>query len=130
MKSNHQETQKDIPIITCEIVLLPFEEGGRNKKLDGNAFKKKSYMPHLVVGDINQRKPKMINGNQINEPYLGILFIDGPQEYNNDEKIITKMQLLYYPQVDYSALTPNTTFTIREGGRIVGYGKVITRTEN
>ncbi len=33
---------------------------------------------------------------------------------------------MYYPRVDYSALQTGVTFTVREGGRIVGHGVVVS----
>ncbi len=38
------------------------------------------------------------------------------------------LRLMYYPRVDYSTLQTGVTFTVREGGRIVGHGVVVTST--
>lgn len=40
------------------------------------------------------------------------------------------MDLMYHPQVDYRELTPGTTFTVREGPRIVGHGRVLKREDS
>lgn len=40
---------------------------------------------------------------------------------------IVTMGLVYYPVVDYSALVQGAVFTIREGPRIVGHGRVVKR---
>jgi hypothetical protein len=35
------------------------------------------------------------------------------------------LQFLYHPDVDYTALAPGATFTIREGHKVVGFGSVV-----
>jgi hypothetical protein len=37
------------------------------------------------------------------------------------------MDLMYHPQVDYRELIPGATFTVREGPKIVGHGRVLKR---
>jgi len=37
------------------------------------------------------------------------------------------MDLMYYPASTYEELQPGATFTIREGAKVVGYGKVLRR---
>ena len=38
---------------------------------------------------------------------------------------VLDVDLIYAPDVDYRELVSNATFTIREGGKIVGYGRVL-----
>lgn len=61
------------------------------------------------------------------ERYLGVAFVDGAEQPKPGRSDRYKLRLLCYPTVDYSDLTPGTTFTVREGSRIVGSGIVITR---
>ena len=39
------------------------------------------------------------------------------------------LELMYHPDLPYSDVQPGATFTVREGGRIVGHGVVLSRTE-
>lgn len=39
------------------------------------------------------------------------------------------IRLMYHPQVDCNSLVVGATFTVREGGRIVGHGVVVQRNE-
>jgi hypothetical protein len=74
-----------------------------------------SYRPHVVVAD---------------GEYLGVEFVscDGALAY--DEPRGARFRLLYWPEVEYSVLQAGVTFTIREGPRIVGRGRVLGRTDN
>ena len=40
------------------------------------------------------------------------------------------MDLMYYPANRYERLQPGATFTIREGAKVVGYGKVLRRNDD
>jgi hypothetical protein len=119
----------NLPIIECEITFLSEQEGGR--KLFGNGMLfDYQYRPHLVVGDINQRK-SILDENRFNiEEYLGVAFVNGPEVIEPDKVIRTSMVLVYFPNVNYEKLIPTATFTIREGSKVVGFGSVITRIEN
>jgi hypothetical protein len=39
-------------------------------------------------------------------------------------------QAMYYPANPYERLQPGATFTIREGAKVVGYGKALRRTDD
>jgi translation elongation factor EF-Tu-like GTPase len=117
----------DFPVIEAEITFLSKEQGGRSKPFPPNTLKTKTYRPHLVPGDVNQREPimEMIDGlKQITETYLAVAFCDSPEEVPYDEPILVKMVLMYFPKLSYSEVVPGVTFTLREGGLIVGYGQV------
>ncbi|MEO0854486.1 MAG: hypothetical protein AAFY15_13435 [Cyanobacteria bacterium J06648_11] len=61
------------------------------------------------------------------EAYLGILFVDGPDKFAIGEEIQAKAILMYWdnaPVGFYDGLVAGATFTIREGGTIVGDGVV------
>ena len=36
---------------------------------------------------------------------------------------------MYFPLIRYEDVVPGATFTVREGGRIVGFGRVESRTD-
>ena len=82
------------------------------------------YRPHLVVGDPNQKRALVDEKNQSTESYLGVIFVaqDEPLEA---EKLISAEIETVYAGVDYSRLKKGATFTIREGGSIVGNGEVL-----
>jgi translation elongation factor EF-Tu-like GTPase len=118
---------REFPVIEAEMTFLSKEQGGRSKPFPPNILKTKSYRPHIVIGDVNQREPimDMIDGlKQILEKYLGVAFCDGPEDVPFDEPIMVKMVLMYFPELSYSEVVPGETFTLREGGSIVGYGQV------
>ena len=72
------------------------------------------YRPHVVVGD---------------SEYLGVQF-DLPSELRFDIEYVLNMYPLY-KNVDYSPLVEGASFSIMEGGKKVGEGRVIesTRTD-
>ena len=117
----------EFPVIEAEMTFLSKEQGGRSKPFPPNTLKTKSYRPHLVIGDLNQREAiiEAINGQkQIKEEYLAVAFCDGPENVPFDEPIKVKMVLMNFPALSYSEVIPGETFTLREGGLIVGYGQV------
>jgi hypothetical protein len=120
----------EFPVIEADVTFLSKSQGGRTKPFPPNTLKTKSYRPHIVIGDINQREAiiEVVDGRkQIQETYLGVAFCDGPENVPFDEPIKTKMVLMYFPTLPYSEVIPGETFTLREGGVIVGYGQVIAK---
>jgi hypothetical protein len=106
---------------------MPKEQGGRSVSFPPNALKTKSYRPHIVIGDINQREAtvEIVDGRkQSKEKYLGVTFFDGPEDVPFDLPIRVRMVLMYYPELYYSEVVPGETFTIREGDLVVGYGTI------
>ncbi len=61
------------------------------------------------------------------ENYMGVSFLPRLESVSPGEPFTAELALMYYPNVDYSELVPGATFTIREGGKIVGTGKVLAR---
>jgi len=120
---SNQMKMKALPQIETEVVFLSTEEGGR--KYCPN----KGYMPHLVVGPIDQRQP-ITDGNNVVENYLGVVLSDCPDNIEPSITVNATFELMYYPEEDYSNLLPETTFTIREGTVIIGYGKVLSKLES
>ena len=107
--------------IKAEVTFLPESEGGRKEPpshLSGG-----EYRPHLVVGDPNQRRAITV-GNEIQETYLGVAFLSGPERVESGESFLAELVLMYWPHPVYESLVPGATFTIREGAQVVGYGQV------
>jgi len=114
------------PRIIAEIIMLPQADGGRSRgiNIDNNA----RYMPHLVVDDRSNRTAKTEVNGVLTEHYMGVLF--EPAQSSTDPLSGSgryPLRLMYHPNVDYNSLLAGTTFTVREGGRIVGHGIVIQR---
>ena len=111
--------------IVATVTFLGTDEGGRKKP----ASACRDYMPHIVIGDPYQREALVDEHNRMTEHYLGVSF-----EGNSGEELslgashVVSLTLMYHPMVDYSAVQPGATFTLREGGKVVGYGVVETRT--
>ena len=107
------------PTIEAEVTFLTTEEGGRKRMPVWLG-----YMPHLVVQPPHIRIATYVNGVGA-EDYLGVVFLAGPEPFVSGQPFSVKLGLAYYPEVNYSELQEGATFTIREGGRIVGFGKVL-----
>lgn len=109
------------PAIEAEVTFLKTEEGGRTAPLrlePGSPF----YMPHIVIGDPKQRSPA--------GKLLGVAFRRAPLTLAPGDTAKVRMDLMYHPQVDYRELVPGATFTVREGPRIVAYGRVLKREDS
>jgi hypothetical protein len=100
------------PTLVVDITFLSPEAGGRQ-----NLPLLQGYRPHLVAD------------NHSPETYLGVYFLEGPDISVSDQALRCRLVLVYYPDVDYSALQIGTTFTIREGPHVVGSGTVISASE-
>jgi hypothetical protein len=112
----------DLARIEAEVTFIPASEGGRVEPPllvtpDGR------YRPHIVVGDPKQRRA-VIAGNVIQETYLGVSFLSGPEKVAFGEPFMAELALMYYPHPAYDSLVPGAEFTIREGAKVVGYGQV------
>lgn len=110
-----------LPIVTAEIVFLTEAEGGR--RLAANV----GYRPHIVVQDRSIRSSTVDERGWSNEEYLGVMFTAWPDGYANGASGEFQMELWYHPRVDYTKVIPGATFTIREGGRVVGHGLILSR---
>ena len=98
------------PCINVSVIFFSPDEGGRKESIYLN-----DYRPHF----------RIIDGSE----YLGVQFIEAPDKViTPDEKVDTKVLLLYFPDVSYNKLRQNTEFEILEGAKVVGKGKVISLT--
>lgn len=118
--------------ISVIVTMLSQADSGRIQPLSKDAFNG-NYRPHIVIGDPNQRKAVIIEKdgfkNYIDEFYQGISFWKGP-EFETvpvNEQFEAIFKLMYYPEHKYENVIPNATFTIREGPKIIGFGKVLNR---
>jgi translation elongation factor EF-Tu-like GTPase len=100
----------ETPKIEVEMAFLTKAEGGRDQP--PILATPTMYRPHLVVGD---------------GEYLGVIFLAAPEFIEPQESFSATLGLVYHPNVDYSALTPGAEFTVREGARVVGRGRVTKR---
>jgi hypothetical protein len=110
-----------IGTIEAEVVFLSHADGGRVQPPNVSLG---SYMPHLVVQPPDVRDPVIVDANRIEEDYLGVCFVAGPAKCLAGEPVRVTMALMYYPRIRYDGLREGATFTIREGARIVGFGRV------
>lgn len=112
---------RDVPIITAAVTFLGPREGGRVR----SAVDAPTYRPHLVVGDPGQRYAVVDEAGVATENYLGVHFAGTGRELSLCVEHVVQLGLTYSPDVDYSELQPGMTFTIREGPRVVGFGRVL-----
>lgn len=115
--------------IETEIVILSPEEGGRSTSLMPVAYGG-HYRPHIVLQsrDVRQAKIELQDGlRQCVESYLGISFWDGPTPIPVSRPFMATLHLDYAPNAVYDSVMPDATFTIREGHKIIGHGKVLRR---
>lgn len=113
------------PRIVADIVMLSPAEGGRTRGI--MIAPESRYAPHLAIDDRANRKARTDSNNQSLEHYMGVHFepalsVADPRTGSGQYPLC----LMYYPRIDYSTLQTGATFTIREGGRIVGHGVVVS----
>ena len=111
------------PTVDAVVTFLSPEEGGRKSP----AWDDYRYRPHLVVGDPAQRHAITDEKGMGVEEYLGVSFGGDGRKLAAGVPHDVTLTLAYHPQVKYAALQPGATFTIREGGAVVGYGTVKAR---
>jgi hypothetical protein len=86
-------------------------------------------MPHLVIQSPDIRTPIVIHSNVIIDDYLGVRFLSGPAELLPERPLDCELELMYHPNVNYEAVREGATFTLREGGKVIGFGVVTKRSE-
>jgi len=95
----------DVPRVEVEVTFLAFDDGGRRNLPEAWG----SYMPHLTIGD---------------GEHLGVRFVSGPAPAPSIPARFI-LELMYHPRVCYDGLRPGVAFAVREGGRVVGNGRVL-----
>jgi hypothetical protein len=109
--------------LRLKVKFFSYKNGGRIT-LSENMLSTRLYRPHLVVGDPNQKHTKYSEKHSCIENYLGVVFIEQSDKLVADKEILVTV-LKPYEGVDYSELVSGVTFTIREGGKVVGNGIVL-----
>lgn len=109
-----------VPVVQAHVTLVPELSHGRRLLTTGQ------YRPHIVIGPQSQRVA-IHNGNVCTEKYLGVMFVGGPEAMSPGESADVSLALMYFPEEPYDEVRPGTTFTIREGPLIVGFGILMRR---
>ena len=117
---------REVPVIKATVTFLARGDGGRTRPPDLSSGQ---YMPHLVAQSPDVRSVQVVEGNVIADHYLGVRFLAGPMEPRPGDPVDCEMELMYHPTVGYEALQAGATFTVREGGKIVGFGMVQSRAD-
>jgi len=115
--------------IKTEMVILTPEEGGRSTPLLPVAYGGR-YMPHIVLQSrsTRQARTELRDGIQhIIDDYLGVALWDGPDPIPIGQSFSAIMFLMYPDHVAYDQVLPSAEFTMREGGKIIGHGRILER---
>jgi len=60
------------------------------------------------------------------EHHLGVWGAEAPDEIAPGDTAEITMRLMYWPEEKYDQLIPGAMFTVREGPKIVGFGRVVS----
>ena len=112
------------PHSRAEVVFLRQVDGGR--VYPPSFSPSRPYMPHIMVQGRSVRGAATV-GDVSTEAYKGVAFIEPPADLAAGTSGMTGLFLMYYPEVDYADVQPGVAFTIREGGKVVGHGVVVSR---
>jgi hypothetical protein len=115
--------------ISAEIVILSSDEGGRATPLLPVAYGGQ-YRPHIVLQsrETRQAKIELRNGVQhVVDEYLGVAFWSGPDPIPISQPFTATLFLMYPGYPAYGLVAPGAEFTLREGPKIIGHGRVLTR---
>jgi hypothetical protein len=111
-----------LPFVRASVTLVP--------ELDHGGWPNRPrYMPHIVIGDPSQGVARVVDGNVGMEHYLGVWFIKAPDELTPGKNAEVTLCLMYWPEEPYEEVVPGATFTVREGLHVVGFGRVLDRSE-
>lgn len=95
--------------IDAEVTFVDSMEGGRKYPLHLD-HPEARYRPHIVINDI----------------YLGVEFQPQDLTIHPGDKAKVRLGLMFYPAREYDVVQPGATFTIREGAKVIGYGRVVS----
>jgi len=112
-------------IVEAVLTFRSVSEGGR--VIPPGVLTGLQYRPHIVIGDPAQKEAIVGTDRVVAEEYLGVAFASGPTPVPIGEEIQVHMMLIYWPDFDYRKVLPGATFTLREGARIVGHGRITKR---
>jgi hypothetical protein len=111
-----------VPVIRAQVTLLPELSRGRRLLTTG------LQTSHFIGPQ--SRRVAMRDGNVCTETYLGVMYGGGPEAMSPGESAEVSLALIYFPEVSYDEVEPESTFTIREGLLIVGFGLVLSRSQS
>lgn len=83
-------------------------------------------MPHIVVQPTDVRDLTLVD-REANDNYLGVRFQATPTQPSPEQPFPCELELMYYPRVNYDQVCEGASFTLREGGRVIGFGVVLQR---
>jgi len=115
--------------ISAEIVILSSDEGGRATPLLPVAYRGQ-YRPHIVLQsrETRQAKIELRDGmRHVVDEYLGVAFWSGPNPIPISQPFTATLFLMYPEHPAYGPVVPGTEFTLREGAKIIGHGRVLKR---
>ncbi len=110
--------------MTKPVTLLRVSVQMRSSLGSARALSSRNYWPHFVVGEPDQQAAILGPDNTLVEEHLGVCVWAGPAELQPGQAAELDVALPYSPEI-YAKLTPGATFTIREGSKIVGSGRVL-----
>ena len=84
----------------------------------------RQYRPHLIVHDLDNERAAQDSEACDEGQCLGVSFSGDGRLLRPGVPYTVRLILLYHPAIDYGQLRPGATFSIREGPRTVGHGKV------
>lgn len=122
---NDSDPNSVLPVVDVDATFLSQDDGGRQSLPFFN--RQPWYRPHIVLQNPDVRVATVDANGVCDEYYLGVQFISGPKDPTFNQAHNFSLRLMYHPRVDYSEVLPDATFTIREGGRVIGFGRVLTR---
>ena len=111
-----------LPIVVVSLTVLSDSEGGRSSPM----FDQPLYQPHIVIGDPHQKEALVNDDGVCMEDYLGVRFLGDGRLLDVGKEYKVELLLMYYPKVDYRSVVPGATFTLREGGKVVAFGQIIS----
>lgn len=115
---------RGVPLVECSITFLTPDEGGRAAPFPPEALSGDHYRTHIVIGPSEQRIALVDDRGWGTEEYIGVAFHNGPPMPRLGTEMTVVVSLMYFPHRMYDKLTPDVTFTVREGPKVVAYGKV------
>lgn len=115
--------------ISAEIVILSSDEGGRATPLLPVAYRGQ-YRPHIVLQsrETRQAKIELRDGmRHVVDEYLGVALWSGPDPIPISRPFTATLFWMYPEHPAYGPVVPGAEFTLREGAKIVGHGRVLKR---
>ena len=109
--------------LTADITFLSEAEGGRPFVPDTTISAK--YRPHIVLQPTDVRTAIMDADRVIREDYLAVQFESKLATRSDKRRAIYELSLLNYQTLNYSNITIGSSFTVREGAKIVAFGTVL-----